>query len=80
MFEYLITLENPIKDCYNCPLRSERVFHENLDYRSHEILTGTVAIARRESFCNLTYKRIDTPQAVGGYRTECPLQIGKEIK
>ena len=79
MVEYKITLSNPIRDCYNCPLRSELMYHENLDYRRREVLTGTVSITRRESICNLTQEKIDMPQAVGEYGTKCPLQLGKEV-
>lgn len=79
MIQYTIKLDEIIADCTNCPLRSEVMLHEGLDNYRNERLSGTVAITRKESICNLTKNILTYPHKVGGYRTECPLDIGKEI-
>lgn len=78
MVEYTITLDNPIKDCENCPLRTERIYNEHIE--SRYIMTGTVAITRKESFCNLTMEKIDRVERVGAYGSKCPLTIGKKVE
>lgn len=71
MKEYRIKLDYEIGDCTSCPFKNEHTVYENIN--SRDVLTGTMAIIRKETLCPLLNERIDTPHQVNGYKTKCPL-------
>lgn len=71
MKEYRIVLDFDINNCNDCPFKHERILHEGLDTRN--VLSGTVSITRRETYCPLLKEIIEQPYTVNGYTTKCPL-------